>query len=521
MGLLRNLRKTLEVARGGEADLDRLTPEQRAKIDAELARVRDAEAQLADSQQAMADALDQQRLARPLRGPGAIIAYGNPVEVVDHAPLLQQHQRGGVRALLREQLSLVGRQAASATDEVASATPQGVADPVERSRIETEERRARDMARVPYLADEHGGVAVTRIVTRGKSQLDDVARHLIESGLAARPDLVYGVHRVPDRISPGVSPHSELGRLVEWDLVHQPVPERLPTGGSVEYATLPAGHRWVKRRIGEPTVVDEELGIALCEVAGIRADQCFGVARAVGIRSPGGGDEGAGLPVARVEAVYVLADRSLRDAVDGLERAAPVDLPEHGRAGARVDVLNWRDIARVVHPQPQRMHLIPSPCAYLPSTPTELLTMYLEVVGIRASDCYAAAVTIDESFVVAGVGDHGVGYSNRGGEEMCVDGKVRRRLHAATHVVVAYDDRPEYVAGRRRWDAYQEEVLQARLELATAAREPLAAVDAADIDNSLLRSVQRASDLFEAIDPFSEGRLPPPYRYCLPLERSP
>ena len=37
-----------------------------------------------------------------------------------------------------------------------------------------------------------------------------------------RPDRVFGVYRVPDRISRRVTPHSEKGRVVEWDVVHAP-----------------------------------------------------------------------------------------------------------------------------------------------------------------------------------------------------------------------------------------------------------------------------------------------------------
>src|SRR5690606_17635829 len=155
---------------------------------------------------------------------------------------------------------------------------------------------------------------------------------LVGSGLGARPDLVYGVARVPDRISPAISPTSERGRVVEWDIVHEPPQVGLAPGGDVAHASLSAWDHWVRRGVGDPAVVDEELGLAVCGGAGLRARDCFGVARSVGIRARASGDEsGAGMPFARVEGVHVLASRPVRGAVDGLAAAAPVVLPDGGR----------------------------------------------------------------------------------------------------------------------------------------------------------------------------------------------
>ncbi|MFP5489320.1 MAG: hypothetical protein ACLGHQ_13565, partial [Acidimicrobiia bacterium] len=222
--------------------------------------------------------------------------------------------------------------------------------------------------------------------------------------------------------------------------------------------------------------------------------------------------------LARVEGVHVLAARPMDDAVDGMAAAAPIDLPRNGRAGVPVEVLYWRDVALVVHPQAQKMHVIPSPCPYLPSTPQELLTMYLEVVGVRAADCYSAAVTIDEPTWLTGVGDRGFGHTNLGGDEMGADGKVRRRLHGATHVVIAYEDAPSLAEGRERWRRYEDEVLHASLDRGTGVREPLTAVAAADVENPFLRVLARGAAVYDAIALFGEEHGPPAYRYCLPLQ---
>ena len=73
------------------------------------------------------------------------------------------------------------------------------------------ERAARDAARRPYLAPDRTSVVLSRIATNGSTQFEDVANHLAASGLAARPDLVFGVYRVPDRLDPKLS-GSESGR---------------------------------------------------------------------------------------------------------------------------------------------------------------------------------------------------------------------------------------------------------------------------------------------------------------------
>jgi hypothetical protein len=92
-------------------------------------------------------------------------------------------------------------------------------DPEQRRLIVESERAARGNARRPYLAPDRTTPVLTRIATRGNTQFDDLADHLAQSGLAARPDLVFGVYRVPDRLDPKM-PGSEAGQVVEWDIVH-------------------------------------------------------------------------------------------------------------------------------------------------------------------------------------------------------------------------------------------------------------------------------------------------------------
>lgn len=71
--------------------------------------------------------------------------------------------------------------------------------------------------RQPYLA-EHRPPVVFAPATRGKTQIEEVATYLASSGLVARPDLVYGLYRVPDRISPalGGSENGRARRVGTW-----------------------------------------------------------------------------------------------------------------------------------------------------------------------------------------------------------------------------------------------------------------------------------------------------------------
>ena len=101
--------------------------------------------------------------------------------------------------------------------ETAPKTPR-IEDPAEWERVMRAELAVRAAAREPYLAPTRSPLRISRFVTRGGTQGQDVAQHLAACGLAARPELVYGVYRVPDRIRPSAG--AEKQRVVEWDIVH-------------------------------------------------------------------------------------------------------------------------------------------------------------------------------------------------------------------------------------------------------------------------------------------------------------
>jgi hypothetical protein len=125
-----------------------------------------------------------------------------------------------------------------------------IGDPAAWDEQRRTERAARDELRAPYLAPDRRPVRITRVATRGKTQLPEIADYLASSGLAGRPDLVYGAYRVPDLISPSSfgsergSPGDGLGGL--WLLI----------GGSVALVLgVPVAMRWRAGTLERTSVV--------------------------------------------------------------------------------------------------------------------------------------------------------------------------------------------------------------------------------------------------------------------------
>jgi hypothetical protein len=486
-----------------QAALATMTPEQRAAYDANMA-------QAAASQQA---ALEASNAYRVLEGPAGEFLYGPSA-----TQQMEAFQTGGIGGILSMTAKSFGKELKGAY----TAGPKHEKDRELAGHIGGDERGQRDAARAPYLAPDRWPIAISRVATRGKTQVDEVLAFLRSSGLGARPDLVYGVYRVPDRISPAITPSSEAGRVVEWDIVHSDLPDA-PTDAPVSAAYFPAGEHWVARRKGEPSVLDEDLGQAYLARAGIPAEGCLGIARLSAFVEPkdrwfaidsSGGDEDGGYPIVPV-VDGVLVFQPTPDAaalVAQLRSEGPMPLGPDVLAGTHTEVLNWTEIGRAVHPRVQHPPPTPSPFPYLPSTPQELLRAYLEVVGVRSFDCTSAQVTIDTPFALQG--KVAMGTSNIGSAQPCADGKERRRLQGARRVVVSYRDRPEYVAGRERWQHYQANVLLAHLERRTDVRPPVMPDELPD--NPLLRAGAKLWNTAEKVASFGEWQMPPPYRYCWP-----
>jgi hypothetical protein len=395
-----------------------------------------------------------------------------------------------------------------------------IEDPRERADVAAAERATRDAAREPYLPANALPVAFTRLPTRGATQVEEVLAWMRANGLAARPDHVFGVYRVPDRIGASSTSFSEQGLLVEWDVVYRPLSSPPGPGGQsapVATTSFAAEDRWVERRVGEPSLLDEDLGLEFCLRAGIGPERCLGIARVSEFRTLRFGGDDNDYMRTIVKGVVALhleehsgADQRMRD-----EAPLPLSSGPDAAAGVHVEVLDWEAIAGVVHPEMHEPPSVPSPFPYLPSTPDELLRAYLEVVGVDPSDCYSAQATVDRMrHLVPG----GFLTSEAGRRQPCADGKERTRLHACEYVIVVYRDAPAYAAGRERWEAYQRDVLAAHLERGVRLRRPVVDDDDLSYVPGPLRGAVRVVETLSNLELVGQEE-PPPFRYCWPPAR--
>jgi hypothetical protein len=174
--------------------------------------------------------------------------------------------------------------------------PAGIDDPVERNTVAAHERHQREAARAPYLAAPTPPVVMTRIAARGRTQFDEVAGYLASTGIAARPDLVYGVFRIPDRISP-LMLGSEDGRVVEWAVVHA-APQGAPTAVP-RWTRFDASRGLVARADGQPSVLDEDVALAALNRSGLGPQHCLGICREIRMEQIGAGSATQGKPAIR------------------------------------------------------------------------------------------------------------------------------------------------------------------------------------------------------------------------------
>lgn len=382
--------------------------------------------------------------------------------------------------------------------------PAPIEDPAAWEAQRQAEIAARAQTRAPYLSPTRHPVKIARIAVIPKSQVGDVAETLGSSGLAGRPELVYGVYRVPDVISAG---RLRGEPIAEWDIVHA-AETALPAAPAPAVLSLAADDVLVARAAGEPAPLDEDLALEILARAGAGPEATLGIAREIEFTKRSS-DESFGSLDAMVRGVHVFATSAL-SAAGAPFRAGP---PE----GICLDVLQWEAIAKAVHPVRQHRAPLPSPFPYLPLTPQELLLAYLEIVGVSPADAYCAQVTHDRPFDFMGrTSSSGRVRRTGGGPDLpCADGKPRQRMAGGHHIVVAYRDRPEYAEGRARFDAYMETELHAHLRrgvnLRAAVPKPA---------GKLERTIDRVSDVVEffTMDPATEGTFIPP-RYCWPPSR--
>ncbi len=433
----------------------------------------------------------------------------------------QARAPGGLSAGVATDPRLLGRvlqgPAGEAVHGVTKAAkgPDRIQDPAEWERAMRADRAVRDAAREPYLAPTRSPIRISRVATRGGTQAEEVAEHLAATGLAGRPDLVYGLYRVPDRIRPSAG--SEKRRVVEWDVVHAAT-EQLGRAASPADVYFDAERAWVARRPGEPSVLDEDLALAYLVRAGIGPEQTLGVARHCTIDPYGDSESGGSRMIPEVHGVHAFHPAGAGGTVAReMASEAPFALEPRVPEGIWLELLNWDAVARAVHPVRQHRPRLPSPFSYLPLTPQEVLRAYLGIVGIAPADSYGVQITYDHPLDLLGRTSmrSGVRKTTDGDEMPCADGKDRVRMHGGAHIVLTYRDSDTYAKGRERWAAYQAEALQADLARQIHPRAPVPKPD-----SKLERIFDRVGDVVDFFDGESteDGFVAP--RYCWPPART-
>jgi hypothetical protein len=498
-----------------EEALASLTPEQRAAYDAQMARVAEAQGQVAIGQAQVAQLQQTEMASRPLLGPAGEHLYGgDPAQVQAQ---LTEAMGQGMGAYLKASWKATGPKAKDV------ATPRGEAVSADRGQQIAHEWTQREQARAPYLAPARFPVVFTRIATRARDQVADVTAHLAATGLAARPELVFGLYPVPDHIGNNLG--RDKSRYMEWDVVHAAT-EALPPAAPPGATFLPADVTWIARASGQESPLDEDLATAFLTAAHVGPEHCLGVARGIRTKDRSGGEDTEGSTMIQVTGVHVFGPPALGDHVrDQFAAAAPIPLAPGPTPGTHTMVLNWGAIAKAVHKNTQKPFEVPSPFPYLPSTPQELLKSYLDIVGVNPFDCWAAEVTEDHLRDMRSRQRDGWFEVNKnwGDSQPCADGKDRGRMQGGRRVVVAYRDRPEYEAGRQRWAAYEREVLQSQLEQRTGARRPVEAMQFGSLGSGtrrLIRMAERVANVAESVagdgTNDTDWDKVPPHRYCWP-----
>ena len=269
--------------------------------------------------------------------------------------------------------------------------PAGIANPVERAAVAADEHRRRDQARAKYLASP-----VPRSPSAGSRRWPHAARRSrpvpgVHRNRPRRPELVYGVFRVPDRISP-LTPDRRRARL-ESAVVHRApagAATRLPQWSAFDADT----NRWSREPTASHRCSTRTMAIAALTATGPAPQHCL----AHQPRYPNGEDQRLGRRIGRrrsgVRAGYGCAGA---DAARDASATNAVDVALGGQPGVHVEVMNWSAVAQAVHPRPQRGPEIPSPFPYLPATPDELPRRVSADRGDRAGRLLRSLTTIDES----------------------------------------------------------------------------------------------------------------------------
>ena len=223
-------------------------------------------------------------------------------------------------------------------------------------------------ARAAYLAPARHPVRITRVATRGKTQVREVADYLASSGLAARPDLVYGAYRVPDLISPArlggeKGGDRRVGRRARGRRRRCAPAE--PPGACRSTPT----RSWSPAALASRAPLDEDLALDVLARAGIGPERTLGDRARRHDRQGGGDDDAASRASTRPSAASTCSCPPEAPPPCRRRRGRPWRIARRAAGRRPLDVLQWDAIAQAVHPVRQRRAPLPSPFAVPPAHP--------------------------------------------------------------------------------------------------------------------------------------------------------
>ena len=319
--------------------------------------------------------------ARRCYGPAGLAVYGPEVQSPDE---LARQSIGGSLRFARIEL---GRQTKQTCQHPCSAAPRSrrSSDPGERARHAAPSappatRRARRTSR---------RTASPIHISRLSHARQDPARRgpRATSTAAASPRIaIFGVYRVPDRISQALTPHSERAGRSSGTSSTSPIPAG-PSAPLV--ATVVRRRRAVGRA---PAPVSRRCSTRSsrsrsASSAGIGPEQCAGLARVLGVPDAARWRRRRELarPVCTLVRGVVAVHPQAATRAPTSACAPPRRCSLHRTAAASTSRSSTGHAIAVrgAHPCSPHPPSVPSPFPYLPATPQELLRAYLEVVGVQ------------------------------------------------------------------------------------------------------------------------------------------
>ena len=281
---------------------------------------------------------------------------------------------------------------------------------------------------------------------RAATQLEDVVARAAVLGLAAHPERVFGVYRVPDRSRPqpqaGGQGAASSGRSRTRPARSPPAADERPDRRASSARTTGRRAGRASRRCSTRTSPARS-----SPARGVEPEDCFGLHRLLNVRGRDTEDEQVtGCRSSRASC----CSRGRWTAIPAAQQAMTAEAPLAARPPPpfHVEVLDWEAVAAWVVTAPLRPAArpvaAPAPAEHLAAScswPT------CEVVGVRSEDTLRRAGDAHRRPLARRPLDGELE------EPREAEAAARRRqdaaMHVAEHVVIAYRDRAEYEAGPR------------------------------------------------------------------------